>query len=729
VKWNYPSCSVHAAVVAALGGAPFVVLAQDAEPPSAPTEEVLVSAQKREERLQDVPVPLSVLQASDLAEKNQVRLREYFSSVPGFNAMPNFAATQNLSIRGVTTGGLTTPTVGVTIDDVPFGASSGAHGNHIPDLDPSDLVRVELLRGPQGTLYGANSMGGLVKFVTIDPSFDEYSGRAEAGISNVHNGDGAGFNIRGSANIPLADVLAVRVSGFSRQDPGYIDNPSLNKSGVNEVEAEGARFSALWKPAEDMSLKLSALYQNINTGGLDEVVDSGTGSLEQNYIPGVGKLDSTIQAYSALFKAQLGGTELTSLTGYNVNETFNSLDFSFAFGGAVEAEYGPGVSGAPYYSNDEVRKFSQEVRLAVPIGSRIEWLVGGFYTRETDRSNFYVTGMDVSAGRDVAEYWRLTQLGDEADEYQETSAFTTITYQVTDRFDVQVGGRQSHIKSSLGSTIQTGPFIGAAPQIDPRAESSGDAFTYLLTPRFRVTPDFMVYARFASGYRPGTPNFDIPGVARQSNPDKTKTHEIGAKVDFLDRRLSVDGSIYYIDWSDIQIQLTDPGSRLVFNTNGSGAKSEGLELTVTAHPTSSLSLSAWAAYNNARLTEAFPANSNSFGVPGDKLPLSSRYSGHVSLQQEFPLWNDVTGFAGGVVSYVGERTGVFTNSADRQIFPDYTKTDLRAGIIYDSWRASFYVNNVTDERALINGGTGYFYPPAHIYITPRTLGLNVTKTF
>jgi outer membrane receptor protein involved in Fe transport len=573
-------------------------------------------------------------------------------------------------------------------------------------------------------------MGGLVKFVTIDPSFDEYSGRAEAGISNVRNGDGAGFNFRGSANIPVADTFAVRVSGFKRQDPGYIDNPSLGESGVNDVEADGARFSALWKPAEDMSLKLSALYQNINTGGLDEVVDSGTGGLQQNYIPGVGEVDSTIQAYSALFKAKLGSTELTSLTGYNVNETFNSLDFSFAFGGAVEAQYGSGVTGAPYYSNDEVRKFSQEVRLAIPLGSQVEWLVGGFYTRETDRSYFYVTGMDVSTGQDVAEFWRLTQLGNEADEYEETAAFTTITYNFTNRFDLQLGGRQSHIKSFLGATIQTGPFIGSEPSIGPSAESSADAFTYLLTPRFKVTPDLMVYARFASGYRPGTPNFDIPGVAeRQSSPDKTKTYELGAKADFLDRKLSLDGSIYYIDWSDIQIQLTDPASRLVYNTNGSAAKSEGVELAVTARPTSSLAIAAWAAYNNAELTEPFPANSSSFGVKGDRLPLSSRYSGHISLDKEFPLWGSVTGFAGGVVSYVGERTGVFTSSADRQIFPDYTKTDLRAGIVYDSWKASLYVNNVTDERALINGGTGYFYPPAHIYITPRTLGLNVMKTF
>lgn len=186
---------------------------------------VLVTAEKREEVLLDVPVPVATLPGDTLAENNQVRLRDYFAEVPGINVMPSYVAQQNVSIRGITTGGGSTPTVGFTIDDVPFGASSGSHGDHVPDLDPGDLERIEVLRGPQGTLYGADSMGGLVKYVTVDPSTEGITGRLDTGLSNVSHAGQPGFNVRASANVPLSDKLAFRVSGFRRQDPGYIDNP------------------------------------------------------------------------------------------------------------------------------------------------------------------------------------------------------------------------------------------------------------------------------------------------------------------------------------------------------------------------------------------------------------------------------------------------------------------------------------------------------------------------
>jgi outer membrane receptor protein involved in Fe transport len=241
----------------------------------------------------------------------------------------------------------------------------------------------------------------------------------------------------------------------------------------------------------------------------------------------------------------------------------------------------------------------------------------------------------------------------------------------------------------------------------------------------------MVYARFASGYRPGTPNLPAFGVARESDPDRTKTYELGLKGEFLEHLLSTDASLYYIDWTNIQIQLTDPVSHLVYNTNGSAAKSEGVELSATARPATGLSISAWAAYDNAVLTQSLPANSPTAGNNGDRLPLSSRYSGNVSLNQDFPLPGDMRGFVGAAVSYVGDRIGVLGAKAapQRQVFPAYTKADLRAGVRFESWVVNAYVNNVADRRALTDGGIGYLYPPARIYITPRTVGLTVIKNF
>src|SRR6202012_4446346 len=176
---------------------------------------------------QDVPVPVTAIRADKLISDNQVRLQDYFTSVPGLSYAPN-NQNQYVTIRGITTGGFSNPTVGVVIDDVPFGASNALGGGQvIPDFDPGDLARVEVLRGPQGTLYGASSMGGLLKFVTVDPSTDGVSGRVEAGVSDVSHGAELGYNVRGSINVPLSDTFAMRASAFTREDPGYVDNPVL----------------------------------------------------------------------------------------------------------------------------------------------------------------------------------------------------------------------------------------------------------------------------------------------------------------------------------------------------------------------------------------------------------------------------------------------------------------------------------------------------------------------
>jgi outer membrane receptor protein involved in Fe transport len=234
-----------------------------------------------------------------------------------------------LTIRGITTGA-GNPTVGVTVDGVPFGSSTGLGGGDVvPDIDPNDLARVEVLRGPQGTLYGASSMGGLLDFVTIDPSTDRLSGRVQAGTESIYNGSGLGYNFRGSVNIPLGDTLAMRASAFTREDPGYIDNPFLHINGINEQHAHGGRLATLWTPTETLSLKLSALYQEIRSNGSNDVdVGTGLSGLQQDYVRGAGGYDRKAQAYSAILKAKFGASDFTSVTGFNSNSYSDGFDYT-----------------------------------------------------------------------------------------------------------------------------------------------------------------------------------------------------------------------------------------------------------------------------------------------------------------------------------------------------------------------------------------------------------------
>jgi iron complex outermembrane recepter protein len=718
---------------------------------SGTVEEVLVTAQKREERLQDVPIPVSVVDAQALVDNNQLRIDDYYSSIPGFTYAPATGAGQNqlLAFRGITTSSSENRTVAIVIDDVPYGATSqvGASGLAIPDMDPSDLARVEVLRGPQGTLYGASSLGGLLKFVTLDPSVDRLSGQVQAGTNSVRNGAELGYSVRGSVNVPVTDTLAVRMSAFTRLDPGYIDNPVLGVDGVNEAHVSGGHFSALWHPSEDLSLKLTALVQSRRANGLNDVdlpINGYTGAplsgLQQNYLRGIGGGSSNIQAYTATLTAKIGAVNLTSVSGYNRFKEKDSLDFTYGLGGVLESGIpgsgfdGFGVSGTPLFTDQDTHKYVQEIRLSSTIGERLDWLFGVFYTHESTNASSNFGAEDPATGAIVGQFAHIGF----PSEYQEYAAFTDLTYHFTDNFDVQIGARESRINQSLSEQF-SGPyaplFLGqASPFNFPQQDTDATPFTYLLTPRYRLSPDLMVYARLASGYRPGNANL-YAGANTPSNfrPDKTQSWELGTKGDFLSNKLSFDASIYYINWKDIQLNLLNEQTFLGYIGNGGTAKSEGVELSVDVRPLPGLTFNTWITYDDAALTEDLPPSSTVYGLSGYRLPYSSRVSGGVSAEQTFPLGSNARGFVSTSVNYVGNRLGEFNSTPptppQRQYYSPYAKVDLRLGARFESWAVSVYANNVMDKRAVLGGGITLTPPYAVTYIQPRTLGLNVSKEF
>jgi iron complex outermembrane receptor protein len=693
------------------------------------SESVLVTAEKREEHLSEVPIPVGVINTEKLTSTGQMLLRDYITAVPGVSIQEDIVNQQELSIRGVTQGGSGIPVVGVTVDDVPFGgATNYTAGNWIPDFDPGDLARIEVLRGPQGTLYGANSMGGLVKFVTRDPTMDRVSGEVSVGPSAVYNGAEPGYNVRGSVNIPLSRTFAIRASGYKRQDPGYVDNPVLDIKGVNEAQAGGARLSGLWLPSPKVSVKFSALYQDIKADGNSDVVSApGLGPWQQNYIAGVGgAYERTAQAYSAVVKAKLGKIDLTSVTGYNRLRTYTTLDFGYAFTPAVEKLWG--VTGAPYIQTDIPKRATQEVRFSGTI-RKIDWLAGGFASHEQDPTHNAVYASNATTGQVVGLYYPFGTPSPRI--YNEEAGFAAVTLHFTDRFDAQVGGRESHTSLRLDAHTESGPALGPDPVFNPESTTSANIFTYLFTPRFRVSPDLMVYGRLASGFRPGGPSYGPPGAPKDIKPDKTQNYEVGVKGDFAAHKLSLDASFFYINWQDLQLTLIDKATSFQYGSNGAGAKSEGVELSLGVRPRPGLTVEGWIVYDDAVLTQAFPATSTSSGLPGDRMPIDPRLSGHIGVTEDFPLWSGTAGFVGGDVAYVGDRVGSFT-SADqpRAQFPAYTKVDLRGGVkLNPTLTANVYVNNVANERALVGGGVGYDPPIGFVYITPRTVGLNITKSF
>jgi iron complex outermembrane recepter protein len=519
------------------------------------------------------------------------------------------------------------------------------------------------------------------------------------------------------------------------------------ETGVNRDRDSGGRLSALWKPADSFSLKLSALYQHQTGDGVSEVnlpttgypITNNLGDLQQSYVRGCCSYERTLETYSAIIKAKIGSVDLTSVTGYNVNRYSTGLDSSWSTLGLAQTFY-PSATGVVEYTTSETSKFSQELRADIPIGQSVDWMVAAFYTHENTPFYLSLYGADHDTGDlNIAPGGGPGYLyGVSApNKYTEYAAFTDLTVHFGERFSVQLGGRESHIDQVSPAGYFAGPVFGGTVPF-AEAEGSSNVFTYLFSPQYRFSPDLMLYARIASGYRPGATNsFNAdPLIPRASNPDKTQNYEIGVKGDALSHALTFDASVYYINWQDIQIELGDinpgPYYGIAYTTNGGRAKSEGVELSVEARPWTGMAITAWAAYSNPVLIDSLPPASQVYGPAGTRLPYGTRWSGSLSLNQTFPITDRVEGFVGGQVSYVGDRTGTFvpfSETAPRAYYGPYGKTDLHGGVTFDKLTANLYANNVFNRRGLLGGGNGTYPPYAYYYLQPRTVGLSLTLNF
>jgi outer membrane receptor protein involved in Fe transport len=715
----------------AQGAIPGSAIGADAPQSSEPalaSGEIVVTAQKKAEFLSKTPVPVSTIDARSLVEQNRTRLEDYYAEVPGLSVSSGSRGEIFPSIRGLGTGSYSNPTVGFVIDGVPYGASAISFS--APNIDPDDLSRIEVLRGPQGTLYGVSSLGGLINYVTVDPSTKAFGGRIEAGTSAIRNGSGLGYTFRGNLNLPVSDTLALRVSAYTNRDAGYIDNPVRGEEGVNQANSYGGRATLLFTPSDTFSVRVSGSLQHLETDGNDLSFETpGFGYLKQDQLPGVGGFVRDVRQINATIKANLLGAELTSTTAYLYGRMQSTQDLTSVYGPFSQMFFG--VPGTILTQNAPLKKFTQEVRLSGSAGPTFNWLLGGFFTNEVgDQSQGFDsvnTTTFATAGRLGNVLYRY--------KYKEFAAFADVTVHLTDRFQVQIGGRKSWDSQPAYVTATSGPiaglFLGSDPSYAPTAKARSEPFTYLFTPQFTVSESMMVYARLASGFRAGGGNSPVAaalGGAASFGPDKTQNYEIGMKGSILDKLLSYDLSVYYIDWKDIQLLATNTLGQS-YTANAGSAKSQGVEVSLQLHPARGTTISGWFAYNDASLSKAIPANATIFGAAGDRLPYNERYSGNASVRQAFALSDEFDGSLGGTVSYVGRRLGNFGATTTRQELPAYAKIDLNASLKHRSYTLNLYVNNLANSHGLQGGGIDIFPSYAFIYVRPRTVGMSLSKQF
>lgn len=728
---------------------------QAQETDAATMSEIVVTAQKKSERLLDVPVSVAAVSSDSLVQQNLVQFRDFYNRVPSVSLSGGGTEQRanGVAIRGVTTGGGTAATVAFTIDDTPLTSGAASAQSPLIDIDPSDLQRVEVLRGPQGTLYGASSLGGLVKYVTVSPDAERFSGRVEVGGNTVAEG-GEGYSVRGSVNVPIIrDKVALRVSGFTRRDPAYLDNVNVaaERGDINKNKVRGGRAALLIKPTDGFSIDLSAMRQKSNFYGTPQIricpscstgAFTGTpnftpyfGDLKLNIAPSQREVD--VKLYQGRVNLDLGFADLTSVSAWNEVESASDLDQTNTFRFLLGAFSAP-TGSVSLINADKTEKFSQEVRLASKSDGALEWLVGAFYTRETISVDQILT---VRPAATIA-YTSLAP-----SKFEEKAVFADVTYHFTPQFDVQVGARySSNDQESGGVTTVATPaqrFFGPGSS-DPLAKSSDNAFTWLVTPRYRISPDTMAYLRVATGYRPGGPNSaGVTGVPLSFGSDKVISYEAGLKGALPGLKATYEAAVFQIDWDDIQLLTTDVVSQLTYYTNGSTARSRGIELSGRWAPVRGLAIDAAGTYLDAKLTDPLRAPAGAspiYGSKGDRLPGSAKLSGSLSAEYNWAIGEVYSAYVGGGLAYVGERYAEFSNIlvsatantayGSRVKLPSYTTVDLRAGIYSNDWRFAAYIKNLGDKRGVVEATTrGGTSSPQAIFLQPRTIGVNVTRSF
>lgn len=691
-------------------------------------EEIVVTATKRLERLQDVPFAISAVTADTLTRQGEVKLADISARVPGLQISDQSVTSKQSSIviRGLSGAGNGNPTAAIYLDDAPLNASTYfGNGVGVPDLDPGDLARIEVLKGPQGTLYGATSLGGLVKYITRAPDYDEYSARVEASATSVKDGEW-GYALRGRINAPLADNAAITASGFRRWDAGYIDDPSRSRSNINGGDQYGGRLALGMAPAEDIQVTVAAIHQRQKTDGSGTIyLNLATGlpiggDLEQNIIPGAGGSDARSTIVTGVAKIDFDDFSVTSASSY-ISRRFNfASDLSNLLGPSL-----PAGTGGLYRSETRNEKATQELRVSSSSGTDfVGWQAGLFYTSEDNEIHQNIDLVLPATGASIAGQPVITKI-DLPSDYKEIAGSGTVTLRFTPEFDVEGGARYSHNKQDSIQTVQRGTTISAIP-----GDSSEGKTTFSLNARYRPTRDLTLYSRIASGFRPGGPNVGQSGDKATYGSDSVISYEAGAKGATLDGLLTFDLSAFYIDWSDIQLQGNDPVTGIQYFSNAGKARSKGLEGAIVLTPVEGLSIDANLAYTDAYLIDPFTLV-GTYALAHSPLPFSPKWAWHAGAEYGFDLDADWRARAGAAFRHVGKRASFYETTAaiPRVMLPSYDSVDFTLGVEKETVEVNLFLRNAFDKRAIVSTGQAFRAIRLAAVNQPRTFGISVTGKF
>ena len=754
------------AIAACASGSTAVALAEEGAPV---LEEVTVTATKTEAvSAQSAPFTLQAIGADELARGQIQGFDDYSKLIPGLASVNKGPDQTQIMIRGITAGRVShaepqnQSTSGLYVDEMPV-----ADNAFNPDIDLFDVNRIEVLKGPQGTLYGAGAMSGAIRIITNEVDLTRSSGAASLTGSSIDHG-GAGYAAHGMVNLPVTDAIGFRASGYYGHEGGYIDNVYNGSTDINSYSTEGGRLKGLWKVNDQANVRLSVLYQKLTADGRpqmfmpgDPAVTAAAGPTENfavtrdyqtvNFVNQ--PFDDHFTMANLLADYDFGGLKLVSSTSYLNREFDNQLDDTYR----TRLHFGPtqadGVTplDSPFVNDSNVNDIAQEVRLSQKLASGLSW-VGGLYYEHHDIhfvQSVITPGLDTLAasfGLPPASAFGAQPNsefdGNEADRQQQYAAFGEVTVPLASQWDFVAGLRWFHYKQN--STLR---YAGIANDgitgKDSETSQSGNTPKAQIT--YRPTEEATLYLEAAKGFRLGGITEPIPlsgvfgtncakdlssvGLTTIPNTfqaDHLWSFELGEKSSWLEHHLIVNAAVFDIEWRDIQTNVFLPCGFITV-VNAGKVRSRGAEFEVSWAVAGGLTLSASGAYTDATLVDktlAFTAQE------GDRVPNVPKINASAVAEYRRTLQSSGRAlFVRAAESYMGDSYTEFHSLSTAKLIPASASTDASLGLAANHWETSLFVKNLTNRLIVTGVDTDRNVPTTYSVAPPRTIGLDVRYNY
>lgn len=700
-------------------------------------EEIIVTATRRETALQDTALSMTALSQAKLESIGARDIVDYFEHVAGLNYTDDTFGGFRIESRGIASGTFveTRPLSAFYLDETPMMAlasGSGASpqwGGTRPQA--VDVARVEVLRGPQGTLFGASTMGGTVRMITNAPDPGRLYGSVEMGYSTTAHG-GSNYKIDGFLNAPLIeDRLAVRLVGYLREDDGYIDNIARDIKDINDVSTTGGRLALLWNATSDLSITARAQRQERDSDGLN-AADVAAGDYEQiRFAPE--RNDETWDLFTLEVDYELPWAGLKYLGSRLEREPSLALDIT-EFVNRILSIFNPTANDI----RDSIDDTIHELRLTSNSDGRLSWVAGAYYQNQDRKwiQEWLSPGFDALTGGLAASFGypdRLIHL-ETSGELRQRALYGEASYQLSPTWEATLGARLFEFDYSIDNT-QDG-FLNPPSTIQASSDESG--ITPKLGVAYRPSDHVLIFANAAEGFRPGgtneftdqnvencagtleTLNIPVP-PARGYESDSLWNFELGTKTSWPDRGLEVNAAVYHVRWDDMQTTRTvDCGIDLINIIENVGkATTNGLEFEMSWSPTAVWEFGVGLAYTDARLDEDAP---NLAGEDGERIPMVPEWAFNASAAAYFPLTARAEGFARAGYQYVDSTWSDF-DAAIRRRTPSRQVLDLRFGARIENWQIELFADNVFDERRVLFHFNNTFLGEWHALMQPRTIGI------